>query len=86
MSESRRVVVGSAEDCDLRISDDPYVSAHHALFTEGDAGRFAVEDLGSTNGTMLVGPSGLTVKVRGRQFVPSGWRVRVGRTVLPWRG
>src|SRR5688572_22377336 len=51
-SDEGRYVVGSAEDCDIRISDDPYVSSHHCALTVGGA-KVSVEDLGSTNGTWI---------------------------------
>ena len=47
------VVVGSAPSSDI-VVDEPYVSASHARFTlQGPA--LVVEDLGSTNGTLVNG-------------------------------
>ncbi len=48
-----RVVIGRGRDVDCRI-DDPGVSRRHAaIFLEGD--KLMVEDLGSTNGTLVNG-------------------------------
>lgn len=79
----RSITIGSAETCDLRVTDDVYVSGFHARITETDGGFF-IEDLGSTNGTWVIrrwrkdrvyGPTGLG----------KGDRIVVGRTELPWR-
>ena len=48
-----RVVIGRAPDADLVLGDD-FVSTHHAAIAPAD-GAFVIEDLGSTNGTMLNG-------------------------------
>jgi hypothetical protein len=48
-----RVIVGRARDVDFRV-DDPNVSRRHAAIYWAD-GRVVVEDLGSTNGTMVNG-------------------------------
>ena len=48
------VVIGRSPSSDIVI-DEPYVSASHARFTiQGPA--LVLEDLGSTNGTMVNGP------------------------------
>jgi hypothetical protein len=46
----RGLRVGTAPDCDLRITGDEYVSSRHAELTES-GGVFILRDLGSTNGT-----------------------------------
>jgi hypothetical protein len=46
------VVVGRAEDCEVTLADDPFVSTRHARFFQRD-GAWWVEDLGSTNGTLV---------------------------------
>ena len=58
------------------IPDDTFTSRHHAwiTFEEGD---FWLEDLGSTNGTMLNGHP--VVK---RQILSSGDKIRVGHTEM----
>jgi hypothetical protein len=48
-----RVVIGRAADADFRI-DNPDVSRRHAALSWSD-GRIIIEDLGSTNGTLVNG-------------------------------
>jgi pSer/pThr/pTyr-binding forkhead associated (FHA) protein len=62
-------------DCDLTIPGDEYVSPLHAKVSHSDAG-WAVEDLGSTNGTYVNGH-----KVY-RALLRKGDRIRVGRTIV----
>jgi pSer/pThr/pTyr-binding forkhead associated (FHA) protein len=69
------VTIGRADDSTIAISDD-YVSSHHArLVPNGSV--WLLEDLGSTNGTLLDG-----VKVTAPTEVRAGSQVRIGRTVL----
>jgi DNA-binding NtrC family response regulator len=68
------VVVGGAPACDLVLSDDR-VSARH-LAVRGEGARFAVRDLGSTNGTWYEGSRVAEVTV------PAGTTLLVGRTAL----
>jgi hypothetical protein len=66
----QRLVIGRAEDCELRI-DHPSVSRRHAeLWRDGDHWR--VIDLGSKNGTFLAGTRIGSVRLDG-----SGW-LRLG--------
>ena len=58
------VIIGRSPDADLVIADD-FVSGTHARVTPGDGGP-VIEDLGSTNGTLVNGqpatrPLGLAV-------------------------
>lgn len=77
--------VGSAEDCDVRITDDPYVSNHHCEVTLRDDGTAWLEDLGSMNGTWLkLTPKTPPVKVYGPMRVRPGNILRVGHTEFPW--
>jgi pSer/pThr/pTyr-binding forkhead associated (FHA) protein len=46
------MVIGRAEDCDLRLPD-PAVSRRHATIHHGEYGRWYVEDLDSRNGTFV---------------------------------
>lgn len=48
----REVVVGRAPECTVVMPNDPYTSTRHARFFERD-GAWWVEDLGSTNGTLV---------------------------------
>jgi pSer/pThr/pTyr-binding forkhead associated (FHA) protein len=74
-------IVGTAEDCDIRIADDPYVSNRH-LKVVRDGDRVTVEDLGSMNGTWYEGKARVGL---GRPWpVPIGGRIRIGRTDM-WR-
>ncbi len=52
VSLDTEVVVGRAEECDVTLSEDPFVSTRHARFFQRD-GEWWVEDLGSTNGTLV---------------------------------
>ena len=47
------MILGRGKDADFRV-DDPNVSRRHAAIYWND-GRLMVEDLGSTNGTMVNG-------------------------------
>lgn len=84
MSE-RRWVLGSAEDCDLRVTDD-YVSAHHAvIFRHNEEGWTAVADLGSTNGTYVERNGHKTKVVGPTELLPGDVLWLGGRTSIPWR-
>jgi pSer/pThr/pTyr-binding forkhead associated (FHA) protein len=69
------VLLGRSPDCSL-VVEDQYASGRHArLFPQ--EGRWYVEDLGSTNGTLLDGqPLGQPAPVR------AGSRLRIGGTLL----
>jgi pSer/pThr/pTyr-binding forkhead associated (FHA) protein len=65
--------IGRSEDADVRI-EDRYASGLHArIYTRG--GRFYLEDMNSTNGTLLNDGS-----VGGDQELVPGDRVRIGDT------
>jgi pSer/pThr/pTyr-binding forkhead associated (FHA) protein len=49
--QGERTTIGRSPDCDIFL-DDVTVSRRHAVVTEADE-RFAIEDLGSLNGTFL---------------------------------
>jgi hypothetical protein len=68
-----RAVVGRGGEADLRIND-PGVSRRHAELRFEDAGEVVVEDLGSTNGTLV---DGRRVE---RTRLHDGATVRVGNT------
>ncbi len=71
-------VIGRAPGCAIVLSDD-YVSSRHARIVER-GGRVWVEDLGSTNGTLLNGRP-----VRRAAALRAGDRLQLGRTVLAFR-
>lgn len=72
---STAIIVGRSPACTLVLNDD-YASAQHARFYPADGG-WVVEDLGSTNGTVVNGeristPIALTAELP----------VRIGQTVI----
>lgn len=70
------ITVGRGAGCAVVLADDTFVSQVHArVFTRG--GDVYVEDLGSTNGSLLNGEA-LTEAVRLRR----GDRVQFGQTVM----
>lgn len=72
------VLVGRSPGCTL-VLDDDYSSNRHARFFPKD-GTWWVEDLGSTNGTVVAGDR-VTQPVQ----VPPGTPVRIGQTVIELR-
>lgn len=70
----QRVVIGRAEDCDIRIKS-PAVSRHHCA-VEIDDGDWIIRDLGSTHGVEVEG-----VKVSEAAIVP-GLEVVIGPAAL----
>ncbi|HZI96222.1 MAG TPA: FHA domain-containing protein [Actinomycetales bacterium] len=75
---SSPVLIGRSPECTL-VLDDDYSSGRHARLFPSE-GRWMVEDLGSTNGT-LVGRTQLTAPTP----VEPGTQLRIGRTVLELR-
>ena len=65
-----RVVLGRSKEADLRI-DDPNVSRKHAAIYWSN-GRLVLEDLGSTNGTMVNGYPVTTTVLRPQDVVAIG--------------
>ena len=74
----RQLTIGRASDSDL-VVDDEYTSTHHAklVFINGE---WLIQDLDSTNGTLLDGK-----KVATTQVVPMNTQVRVGQTSFELR-
>lgn len=70
--------IGRAPGCAIVLNGD-YVSAHHARLFERD-GRVWVEDLGSTNGTLLNGR-----RVRRAVAMRAGDRLKIGDVLLGLR-
>lgn len=68
-----QLVVGKAEDCDLVLADDAYVSRRHLRVREED-GLMFLEDLGSANGTLL--------RIRRPIIIEPGDEILAGTTVL----
>lgn len=69
------VIVGSGQECDLRLRDERVSRAHLGVKSMED-GRFTIEDKQSRNGTMYEGSS------IGRAIVPAGATLKVGHTFL----
>lgn len=77
------IVIGQSADCDLRLLDDQYVSAHHCRLIRRPHTPVIVEDLRSTNGTWLIrGDARIQVTVP--QPLYPGDVLVVGRTSIPW--
>jgi hypothetical protein len=68
-------VAGRASEMDISL-DDTFVSSKHALFEAG-AASFQVEDLHSTNGTLVNGQA-----IAGVRELRPGDRVEVGDTIF----
>ena len=74
----RQLTIGRAGDSDL-IVDDEYTSTHHAKLVFINA-EWLIQDLDSTNGTLLDGK-----KVATPTAVPMNTQVRVGQTSFELR-
>lgn len=70
------ITIGRETDNTIVITDDAYISSHHATISMAD-GHVVVDDLGSRNGTYLNG-----AKLTQRHTVHTGDRIQVGYTVL----
>lgn len=67
------ITVGRKND-NLLVLDDPYASGHHArIYVKNN--DCIIEDLRSTNGTLLNG-----LKVEGREYLNSGDEIKIGNT------
>jgi pSer/pThr/pTyr-binding forkhead associated (FHA) protein len=71
------MTVGRGGGCGVALPDDRMVSQLHARIFRGPTGDLFVEDLGSTNGTLLN-----RSKVSGPAKMKRGDRLQVGHTVL----
>ncbi len=70
------VVLGRQKDCEF-VVDDPLLSRRHCLITAEASGDFYLEDLNSTNGTILN-----SRKVQKRVRLQDGDRIVLGNTIL----
>ena len=66
-------ICGRHSECDLAVDDDE-VSKQHLAFLRHE-NKVLVEDLGSTNGTMVNG-----IRLQGRMVIQTGDRILLGRT------
>lgn len=70
-----RVLIGRADDCELRI-DDESLDPHHAEIQVGDQGQVTLRDLGSRSGTRVNGEAVTEVQLY------SGDEIQVARCRL----
>ncbi len=83
------VLIGRSPECAL-VLDDDYASSRHARLSPPGASPDAtwhLEDLGSTNGTLLSPtPRGASEPLEGSSSVSAGAVVRIGRTTIELQG
>ncbi len=83
------VLIGRSPECSL-VLDDDYASSRHARLTPPGASPDAtwhLEDLGSTNGTLLApSPRATPQPLEGSSSVTTGAVVRIGRTTIELQG
>lgn len=83
------VLVGRSPECAL-VLDDDYASSRHARLSPPGASPDAtwhLEDLGSTNGTLLsLTPRGAPEPLEGSSSVGAGAVIRIGRTTIELQG
>ena len=70
------VVIGRSSGCDIPLGEDSFVSSRHARVF-GHDGMLWIEDLGSTNGTLVNGG-----RVASPVQLHAGHRVQVGHTTF----
>ncbi|GAA4521926.1 FHA domain-containing protein [Brachybacterium paraconglomeratum] len=75
---STPILIGRAPECTLVVDDD-YASNRHARVFQRE-GEWMVEDLGSTNGTLVSGR-----RIEGAVPFRPGAQVRIGRTEIELR-
>jgi pSer/pThr/pTyr-binding forkhead associated (FHA) protein len=71
------LVIGRGAEGEGRLEEDTELSRLHARVMRMPSGGFAIEDLGSTNGTLLNG-----ARVEGTRPLQSGDRIELGGTTL----
>lgn len=69
---TRWTKIGREKDNDIILQDDGYASRYHAWITF-EQNHFWVEDLGSTNGTLLNGQ-----QLERRELLASGDKIKIG--------
>src|SRR3982751_6927538 len=75
--EGERFLVGSGEECQLRLNGDSRVAALHAYFEVEPDGRVLLHDLGSDIGTLVNGK-----KIDAPAVIHGGEHIRIGATDL----
>lgn len=77
---SQPITIGRAPDNTVILKDE-FASSHHArVYIDPTSGRWAIEDLGSTNGTVVDG-----MRMTQPVILPSGVPVRIGGTTFELR-
>jgi len=76
LSLDDEMLVGRSTDCEVTLADDPFVSTKHARFYR-DSDNWFVEDLGSTNGTLVN-----AVRISAAQMLRVDDRVQTGSAVF----
>src|SRR3954451_21123566 len=74
--EGERFLLGTGEECQLRIADAS-VSPLHAYFEVEESGRVMLHDLGSQSGTFVNGE-----RIDGSRAIEGGEEIRIGETIL----
>ncbi len=74
----RPTLAGRGPDADVPF-DDPFTSDRHVRFDRVE-GRLVIEDLGSTNGTLVNG-----IAAVGRRTLDRGDLIRIGQTIMEVR-
>lgn len=77
LTVSDELVLGRNSPGDGQLGGDAEISRHHARLTVDGNGLFAVEDLGSTNGTFVNG-----LRITAPQTLGAGDTIEVGSTTL----
>jgi S1-C subfamily serine protease len=75
--QGERFLVGSGEECQLRLNGDPDVATLHAYFEVEPDGRVLLHDLGSDIGTLVNGH-----KIDAPAVIEGGEDIRIGGTDL----
>src|SRR3954471_8393705 len=75
--EGERFLVGSGEECQLRLNADDKVATLHAYFEVEPDGRVLLHDLGSDVGTLVNGH-----KIDAPAVIEGGEHIRIGDTDL----
>lgn len=70
------LTIGRAEDNDVCVPDDPYISGRHARLYQ-QAGYVVIDDLGSTNGTYVN-----TDRITEPNDLEIGDRIQIGGVIL----
>jgi pSer/pThr/pTyr-binding forkhead associated (FHA) protein len=74
--DAPRVVIGRSAECGLAIPD-PLLSRRHCAFTTDGKGGYYIEDLGSTNATLLNNR-----KISEKTRLQYGDRIVLGNTIV----